>query len=67
MFFWDGDGGMGHDDAMRSLRLMGKEGIPSVYEITKEMELPGSFEVDTATGKPIDQDPFATAGAAGDD
>ncbi len=67
MFFWDGDGGMGHDDAMRSLRLMGKEGIPSVYEIAEEMELPGSFEVDTATGKPIDQDPFATAGAAGDD
>jgi len=67
VFFWDGDGGMGHDDAMRSLRLMGKKGIPSVYEITKEMELPGSFEVDTATGKPIDQDPAATAGASGDD
>ena len=58
---------MDHDDAMRSLRLMGKEGIPSVYEITKEMELIRFFEVDTATGKPIDQDPFATAGAAGDD
>ena len=70
MFFWDGDGGMGHDDAMRSLRLMrlmGKEVIPAVHEIAKELELPGSFEVDTATGKPIDQDPFATAGAAGDD
>ena len=38
-----------------------------MYEITKDMELPGFFEVDTATGKPIDQDPFATAGAAGDD
>ena len=38
-----------------------------MYEITKEMELIRFFEVDTATGRPIDQDPFATAGAAGDD
>ena len=49
MFFWDGDGAMDHDDAMRSLRLMGKEVIPAVHEIAKELELPGSFEVGTAT------------------
>ena len=49
VFFWDGDGAMDHDDAMRSFRLMGKEVIPAVHEIAKELELPGSFEVGTAT------------------
>ena len=29
VFFWDGDGAMTHDDAMRSLRLMGRRGDPS--------------------------------------
>ena len=53
VFFWDGDGAMDHDDAMRSLRLMGEEVIPAVHKIAKELELPGSFEVDTATGKPM--------------
>ena len=67
VFFWDGDGAMEHDGAMRSLRLMGKEVIPAVHAIAKELELPGSFEVGAATRKLIDQDPAATAGAAGDD
>ena len=58
---------MDHDDATRSLRLMGKDVIPALHEIAKGLELPGSFEVDTTTGKPIDQDPAATAGASGDD
>ena len=31
IFFWDGDGAMTHDDAMRSLRLMGQEVIPAVH------------------------------------
>ena len=53
VFFWDGDGAMTHDDAMRSLRLMGEEVIPAVKEIAKELELPSSFEVDPATGKPL--------------
>ena len=53
IFFWDGDGSMTHDDAMRSLRLMGEEVIPAVKEMGKELGLPSSFEVDTATGKPI--------------
>ena len=53
IFFWDGDGAMTHDDAMRSLRLMGEEVIPAVREMAKELELPGPFEVDPATGEPI--------------
>ena len=61
VFFWDGDGAMSHDDAMRSLRLMGEEVIPAVKEIAKELELPSSFEVNPATGKPWDD------AAAGED
>jgi hypothetical protein len=65
IFFWDGDGAMNHDDAMRSLRLMGQEVIPAVREIAKELELPGPFEVDPATGKPFEPAPTpATSGAA---
>ena len=63
IFFWDGDGAMNHDDAMRSLRLMGEEVIPAVREIAKDLELPSSFEVDTATGKPYT---LATANTEGD-
>ena len=54
VFFWDGDGAMTHDDQMRSLRLMGEEVIPAVREIAKELELNSPFEVDPATGKPIE-------------
>ena len=57
VFFWDGDGAMTHDDAMRSLRLMGEEVIPAVREIAKELELPGPFEVNPATGKPFEDAP----------
>src|SRR5574341_1570343 len=60
IFFWDGDGAMTHEDAMRSLRLMGTEGIPAIREMAQELELPGPFEVDPATGKPIETKP-ATA------
>ena len=52
IFFWDGDGAMDHDDAMRSLRLMGQEVIPAVKESAKDLELTDSFEVNPATGKP---------------
>ena len=52
--FWDGDGAMTHDDQMRSLRLMGDEVLPAVREMAKELELNGPFEVDPATGKPIE-------------
>jgi hypothetical protein len=53
IFFWDGDGAMTHDDAMRSLRLMGQEVIPAIREMAKELDLPGPFEVDPGTGQPI--------------
>jgi len=54
IFFWDGDGAMTHDDAMRSLRLMGEEVIPAVREMAKELDLPGPFEVDPATGQHLE-------------
>ena len=54
VFFWDGDGAMTHEDQMRSLRLMGEEVIPAVREIADELELPSPFDVDPATGKPVE-------------
>ena len=54
MFFWDGDGAMTHEDSMRSLRLMGQEVIPAVREIAEELDLPGPFEADPATGERIE-------------
>jgi alkanesulfonate monooxygenase SsuD/methylene tetrahydromethanopterin reductase-like flavin-dependent oxidoreductase (luciferase family) len=60
IFFWDGDGAMTHEDQMRSLRLMGEEIIPAVREMGKELELFSPFEVDPATGQPLDA---ATAAA----
>jgi alkanesulfonate monooxygenase SsuD/methylene tetrahydromethanopterin reductase-like flavin-dependent oxidoreductase (luciferase family) len=53
IFFWDGDGAMDHDDAMRSLRLMGEELIPAVREIGEELDLKGPFEVDPATNQAV--------------
>ena len=60
VFFWDGDGAMTHDDAMRSLRLMGEEVIPAVREIAKDLELPGPFEVDPASGQSLTDGPNNT-------
>jgi hypothetical protein len=59
IFFWDGDGAMTHEDAMRSLRLMGEEVIPAVREVAKELDLKGAFELDPLTNQPL-------ATAAGD-
>jgi hypothetical protein len=53
IFFWDGDGSMSHDDAMRSLRLMGEEVLPAVREMSAELGLTGPFEVDPATNQPV--------------
>ena len=53
IFFWDGDGAMTHDDAMRSIRLMGQEVIPAVREMSRELELYDSFEIDPATNQPL--------------
>ena len=61
VFFWDGDGAMTHEDSMRSLRLMGEEVLPAVREIADELELRGPFEVDPATGEPVEPTGDATA------
>ena len=53
IFFWDGDGAMTHDDAMRSIRLMGQQVIPAVREMARELELYDSFEIDPATNQPL--------------
>ena len=46
IIFWDGDGAMDHDDAMRSLRLFGSDVLPAVREMGKELELDTPFDVD---------------------
>jgi alkanesulfonate monooxygenase SsuD/methylene tetrahydromethanopterin reductase-like flavin-dependent oxidoreductase (luciferase family) len=50
IFFWDGDGGMTHDDQMRSLRLFGQEVIPATRAMGKELALVSPFEVDDGVG-----------------
>ncbi|MCY4390895.1 MAG: LLM class flavin-dependent oxidoreductase [Chloroflexi bacterium] len=62
IFFWDGDGAMDHDDAMRSLRLMGEEIIPATREMAKEFDLKGPFEMDTKTNEPIEEGEAIPAG-----
>ncbi|MEZ4492575.1 MAG: LLM class flavin-dependent oxidoreductase [Dehalococcoidia bacterium] len=53
ILFWDGDGAMNHDDAMRSLRLMGEEVIPAVREMGKSLDLASPFEIDPKTNEPV--------------
>ena len=53
IFFWDGDGAMSHEDAMRSLKLMGEEVLPAVREMGRELELTDAFEVDPATNQAV--------------
>jgi alkanesulfonate monooxygenase SsuD/methylene tetrahydromethanopterin reductase-like flavin-dependent oxidoreductase (luciferase family) len=55
IFFWDGDGAMDHEDAMRSLRLMGEELIPAVREMADELDLKGPFELDPQTNQPVEE------------
>jgi len=52
IFFWDGDGAMSHEDAMRSLKLMGEEVLPAVREMGDDLGLRDAFEVDPATNGP---------------
>jgi len=52
IFFWDGDGAMSHEDAMRSLKLMGEEVLPAVREMGEELGLRDAFEIDPATNGP---------------
>ncbi len=56
VFLWDGDGSMSHEDAMRSLRLMGSEVLPAIREIGEELGLDSPFEVDPATNEPVAPD-----------
>ncbi|MSP78886.1 MAG: LLM class flavin-dependent oxidoreductase [Dehalococcoidia bacterium] len=49
-FFWDSDGSMTHQDAMRSIRLMGQEVLPALRDIGKELGLVDSFETNDGTG-----------------
>ena len=53
IFFWDADGSMDHEDAMRSLRLMGEEVLPAVREMGAELALEGAFEIDPTTNERI--------------
>lgn len=62
IFFWDGDGAMDHDDAMRSLRLMGEELIPAVREMADDLDLKGPFEVDPKTGQAVEEQPAGRPG-----
>jgi alkanesulfonate monooxygenase SsuD/methylene tetrahydromethanopterin reductase-like flavin-dependent oxidoreductase (luciferase family) len=59
IFFWDGDGAMSHEDAMRSLKLMGSEIIPAVREMGRELDLPDSFEINPQTNERVEDVPAA--------
>ena len=61
IFFWDGDGAMTHEDAVRSLKLMGSDVMPALREYADELGLKSPFEVNTMTGEPMPQE--AAAGA----
>ena len=58
IILWDGEGAMSHEDAMRSMKLMGEEVLPAVREIGRELGLHSPFEVDPVTNQPIE--PAAT-------
>ncbi len=45
---WGNDGRVNHEDSKRCIELMGKEVLPALREIAKELELPGPFEGDVA-------------------
>jgi alkanesulfonate monooxygenase SsuD/methylene tetrahydromethanopterin reductase-like flavin-dependent oxidoreductase (luciferase family) len=62
VIFRTGDGALSHAEAMNTLKLMGEEVLPAVKEIAKELELPGPFERDPATGETLD--PEATTSVA---
>jgi alkanesulfonate monooxygenase SsuD/methylene tetrahydromethanopterin reductase-like flavin-dependent oxidoreductase (luciferase family) len=51
LIFRTGDGAFSHEDTMRTFKLMGAEVIPALKEIGDELDLPGPFEKDPATGE----------------
>ncbi len=64
IFFWDGDGAMDHEDAMRSLRLFGEEVIPAVREMSKSLDLKSPFEAADQVMAGIDIEAGMRAAAA---
>ena len=65
IILWDGEGAMSHEDAMRSMKLMGEEVMPAVREIGRELGLHSPFEVDPVTNKPARARGDVAAGEAG--
>ena len=53
IIFRTGDGAMNHESQMRTLTLMGKEVLPAMREIARELDLPGPYEVDPATNETV--------------
>jgi alkanesulfonate monooxygenase SsuD/methylene tetrahydromethanopterin reductase-like flavin-dependent oxidoreductase (luciferase family) len=51
LIFRTGDGAMSHEDAMRTIKLMGEEVIPALKEFGRELDLPSPFERDPETGQ----------------
>jgi alkanesulfonate monooxygenase SsuD/methylene tetrahydromethanopterin reductase-like flavin-dependent oxidoreductase (luciferase family) len=41
---WTNDGTISHQDTMRCLTLMQQEVLPALWEMGKELDLPGPFE-----------------------
>jgi alkanesulfonate monooxygenase SsuD/methylene tetrahydromethanopterin reductase-like flavin-dependent oxidoreductase (luciferase family) len=50
VMFWHGDGDISHEEAMRHVKHMKESVLPAIREMSKELELPGAFEVDPRTG-----------------
>jgi alkanesulfonate monooxygenase SsuD/methylene tetrahydromethanopterin reductase-like flavin-dependent oxidoreductase (luciferase family) len=50
VMFWHGDGDLTHEEAMRHIRYMKEDVLPAIRELSRELELPGAFEVDPRTG-----------------
>jgi alkanesulfonate monooxygenase SsuD/methylene tetrahydromethanopterin reductase-like flavin-dependent oxidoreductase (luciferase family) len=55
LIMWHGDGDFTHEDTMRGVNLMGKEVLPALREISKELELNSPFEVDPLNNQPVIQ------------
>lgn len=50
LLLWDGEGSMTHEDHMRSLKLMGKEVLPTLRDYARELGIVGPFDVDPVAG-----------------
>ena len=50
--FWGNDGKVGHEDSMRCIELLGKEVMPAIREIARELDLKSPFEADSPVSLP---------------